>query len=411
MRPGERAQLFGSCTGRQTDHRTHTDGRRGRLQGGREHRLCLRQCQRLGRPDRPVGQRHSDTTLRPTTADTTTSPTPTSPYRSENVHRAGLANGSVQQDGLTGRPGAFPPEDARISAGMGRAAMAPAVAMSRETDVLSRALDADGVLVEGALYRDIETLTPTSPGASVPAWTGYRTARWCRAPATPTLCLPRNPGGGVHRCGPTGRTTHSPSTRNSCGWQARPATEDVACSWPAKPSPRLDRRNQRRYRKHGIQGTTDPAFRDPDELVARRAGVLKGVRALQGSGWRWGPRRGPASHLTGREADEVGPGFPCSDLLSWSGRGAVLMQPQALAPLHCCRRSDEHRPTRGSPGIYILGYSRLLGRAASTTAPKVTPVPIQVATEGLGPAVTASRASAPSSWPATLARLKTSTPT
>jgi hypothetical protein len=51
-----------------------------------------------------VGQRHSDTTLRPTTADTTTSPSPTSPYRSENVPRAGLAMVPCRRTALPGAP-------------------------------------------------------------------------------------------------------------------------------------------------------------------------------------------------------------------------------------------------------------------------------------------------------------------
>lgn len=67
----------------------------------------------------------------------------------------------VQEDGETGEPIAELPDDPRISAGTGawgRQPMARTQALSRADGVLTRALDSDDVLTEGALHRDITTL-------------------------------------------------------------------------------------------------------------------------------------------------------------------------------------------------------------------------------------------------------------
>jgi hypothetical protein len=209
----------------------------------------------------------------------------------------------VQEDGHTGRPLAALPEDPRISCGTGRparAATARTLALERATGVLVRALDADDLLPAGALARDITTLT------------SHPEVGWCVSPALDLVADgrlvpgPRDPKPGrlqpgflaaMERVGSTpvvGGTmcTYTELVRALGGWQALPASEDIALLLAAEAvadgwmlaEPGLI------YRRWDGSSTVDPAHREAGETALRRAVLLGRADALRRCGWRWRPR-------------------------------------------------------------------------------------------------------------------------
>lgn len=216
----------------------------------------------------------------------------------------------VQEDGETGRPLAELPNDPRISTGTGRrmgAAVARTLGLARATGELVRPLDADDLLTEGALLRDIETLTEhpeigwvVSSGLDLLV-DGSQTPAPDDFPPGP---LPegeiyRHYAAGEHRVISCAVTAHTELVRAVGGWGALPASEDsslllaleaAAPGWMiAEPS--------MLYRKHATQSTRLAEFADPTERAARVASVLARADALRRTGWRWSPTP-PRTSLT-----------------------------------------------------------------------------------------------------------------
>lgn len=146
----------------------------------------------------------------------------------------------VQEDGETGRPLACLPDDARISSGMGprsRAATARTLALNRAESRLVRALDADDILTEGALARDIATLTEHTEFAWCVSPTldltsdGQQSSTQPRArpgPLAPDHFLQLAEQVDILRLPGTTLCTYTDLVRALGGWPALPSNDDVA---------------------------------------------------------------------------------------------------------------------------------------------------------------------------------------
>jgi hypothetical protein len=214
----------------------------------------------------------------------------------------------VQEDGDTGRPLALLPSDPRLSPGTGprsRAATARTLALSRSKGVIARALDADDLLLDGALARDIQSLTK------------HQAMGWCLSPTVDLM-----PDGTRHPSEPWTRSGRLPigSVLEACehldllaiagsplcahtdliravgGWQAVPANDDVALllavaavsdGWMIDAPSLVYRR---------WPGNTTDALDAANESAAdaRRSAILDRAYALSRAGWRWRPRQGLA---------------------------------------------------------------------------------------------------------------------
>ncbi|TDX84954.1 glycosyltransferase [Amycolatopsis arida] len=212
----------------------------------------------------------------------------------------------VQEDGETGEPAArlaAAHDDPRVVFGSGRhgrAATARTLALAQVTGELVRTLDADDLLTEGALYRDVATMV------------AHPELGWCVSPAVDllpdgaTVPGPRDPKPGPLPPGvlaagqelgelPVVGTTLCARTelvRALGGWQALPADEDVALMLAAEavaPGWMLSEPGLI-YRKWPGQSTADTGHLHPAEKAARRRAMLDRVRALRATEWRWSPR-------------------------------------------------------------------------------------------------------------------------
>jgi glycosyltransferase involved in cell wall biosynthesis len=209
----------------------------------------------------------------------------------------------VQEDGTTGEAARLLPDDPRISLGTGRpggAAVARTMSLHRATGIFTRALDADDLLPEGALARDIATLT-THPELG-----------WCVS-----ACLDLLPDGtlkpGIYDppAGPlpsdfllegyqrrqlqvmgTTLCAHTDLIRALGGWPAVNGSEDVAlllaCEAVA-PGWMISEPGEI-YRKHPDQTTADSSYHNEAERSARIVAFQARVLALKGAGWQWNPR-------------------------------------------------------------------------------------------------------------------------
>lgn len=208
----------------------------------------------------------------------------------------------VQEDGDTGRPLAGLPDDPRISAGTstrGRAATARTLALGRATGLLVRAVDADDILTEGALLRDITTLL-SNPGIA-----------WCVS-ATQDLLSdgtlrpgPRDPdpgplpegflasgeAEGLLQVVGTTLCTYTELVRALGGWQALPREEDVALLLAVEAMSKgwMIGEVGLLYRRWGGNTTEYVDNRLPSAATACRSVILDRVLALKNSGWRWSP--------------------------------------------------------------------------------------------------------------------------
>lgn len=209
----------------------------------------------------------------------------------------------VQEDGETGRPLAALPADARIRPGTGprgRAAIARTLALNRADGVLVRALDADDVLTDGALARDVETLV------------GHPELGWCVSPARdlsqdgrqlgtheqpqaepgplpPDYFFQASERIDLLRLPGTTLCTYTDLVRALGGWQALPANDDVALLLAAEAVSQgwMLREPSLLYR-HWHGSTTDT----PHPATApRHQALLARAKALRASGWRWGEGR------------------------------------------------------------------------------------------------------------------------
>lgn len=213
----------------------------------------------------------------------------------------------VQEDGHSGRPLADLPADPRISTGTGRpggAAMARTLALARATGTVVRPLDADDVLTEDALLRDLEVLTEhpelgwvVSAGLDLlPDGTLTAAPNDFPAGALPPGEIYRHYAAGMHRVISCAVSARTDLVRAIGGWGALPAAEDsslllaleaVSPGWMITAPSML-------YRKHPTQSTQRREFHDEAELASRVASVLGRADALNKTGWRWSPT--PAAH-------------------------------------------------------------------------------------------------------------------
>lgn len=206
----------------------------------------------------------------------------------------------VQEDGETGRPLAELPPDPRISAGAGRrggAATARTLALSRAGGELIRGLDADDVLLPGALERDIATLTE------------HPEVGWCVSPAVDLLPDgslkpgPRDPDpgplparfladgerGGMLQVLGTTACAHTQLIRALGGWAALPQAEDAALvlALEAAADGWMIGEPSLLYRRWSGNSTVDVDKSLPQQATVWRTVMLDRVDALHALGWRW----------------------------------------------------------------------------------------------------------------------------
>ncbi|NIH88321.1 glycosyltransferase [Amycolatopsis granulosa] len=205
----------------------------------------------------------------------------------------------LQEDGDTGLVAELLPDDDRISAGTGlpaRAAVARTMALSRATGEIVRTLDADDVLLPGALARDIAALGRTA---------------WCTSACVDLLPDgtlrpgPFDPPGGpvepgrfhaeqlADRLSVQANTfaAHTGLVRALGGWPALTGAETVGLLLAAEavaPGEFIAEPSVR-YRKHDAQTTADDRYWDKAESAARLESVLARAQALRRAGWRWTP--------------------------------------------------------------------------------------------------------------------------
>jgi hypothetical protein len=218
----------------------------------------------------------------------------------------------VQEDGDSGRPIAELPSDQRISSALGRrgcAATARNLALARAEGVLVRALDADDVLLPGALMRDIAALIE------------HPDIAWCVSPAVDLLPDgtlrpgPRDPDPGPmppsfladgERRGflqvlGTTLCTYAELVRALGGWPALTQAEDAGLLLAAEAVSSgwmLDKPGLL-YRRWDGQTTAgrDPADKAKDS--PQRDAIQAQIDALGATGWRWTPRQ-PVAAATHR---------------------------------------------------------------------------------------------------------------
>jgi hypothetical protein len=206
----------------------------------------------------------------------------------------------VQEDGRTGRPGSVLPEDQRVrfaTGTRGGAGVARTLGLARARGQLVRALDADDLLTDGALARDIAVLQE----APDVAWCvsaaldllpdGSLTPGPYDPPAGPLSYrqlreqyeMDRFPVVGTHL---TARTS---LIRAVGGWPALPALEALAlllvCAAVAPGVMLADPGGI--YRKHQAQTTAQPRYRDEAEFLTLHTAILSRLDSLEDSGWRW----------------------------------------------------------------------------------------------------------------------------
>jgi hypothetical protein len=215
----------------------------------------------------------------------------------------------LQEDGETGEPFRRVPKDPRISVGTAPwsgAARARNLALSRADGELIRAVDADDLLPDGALRRDIEILA------------GHPEISWCVSPAIDLLedgtmrRGPRDPEPGPLPPGMLADgervglvqvvgvvlATYTELVRLLGGWPAVPiediglmlAVEAVGRGW-MQAEPGLI---YRRWPKATDYHKRDKKLVASPDNAGRRV-MLARVDALKAAGWTWTPKALPAS--------------------------------------------------------------------------------------------------------------------
>ncbi|GAB3127504.1 glycosyltransferase family 2 protein [Streptomyces calidiresistens] len=205
----------------------------------------------------------------------------------------------VQEDGTTGRPLRDVPTASWVSTGCARrggAAVARTMAMSRVTGEIVRTVDADDLLTEGALGRDIEALETSGAG-------------WCISPALDLmpdgslLPGPRDPAEGwldyealmqgyrddLFAVVATHLAARTELLHALGGWPALPAWETIGAvlrcaavtpGWMLAQPGGL-------YRKHSDQTTARESYADTADFTALAALVEFQAVALKATGWQW----------------------------------------------------------------------------------------------------------------------------
>jgi glycosyltransferase involved in cell wall biosynthesis len=207
----------------------------------------------------------------------------------------------VQEDGRTGALAGLLPEDGRIDAGSGRRGgpgVARNLALARARGSLVKVLDADDLLTEGALSRDIEVLEQRPEVA----WTASRALDLL--PDGSTRTFDTDPEEGVltgtevldHWLAHDYYPSVVPGTmciRRSLlvalgGWMALPASEDTGLLIAASvvSDGYFLAETGLYYRKWQGQSTSRQAHTDPEEHAARMRLIEARAYALMETGWR-----------------------------------------------------------------------------------------------------------------------------
>lgn len=226
-------------------------------------------------------------------------------YGSLKAERDSLPDGwdlqwLVQEDGITGRPLRSLPNEPWISTGKARrggAAVARTMALPRATGELVRMLDADDLLTEGGLARDIAAME------------AHPTLGWCISSGLDLLPDgtlepgPYDPPEGLLTYRAllaaydadhfpvlgTHLTVRTPLLLAVAGWPALPAWETlgivlrcaaVSDGWMTAAPGGI-------YRKHPDQTTARAAYADVADVQQLRAVVRAQADALHATGWRW----------------------------------------------------------------------------------------------------------------------------
>ncbi|MEK2472218.1 MULTISPECIES: glycosyltransferase family 2 protein [Streptomyces] len=203
----------------------------------------------------------------------------------------------VQEDGTSGIPAQSLPDDPRITCGTGlraRIAVTRTHALARARGDLVRTLDADDVLLPGALERDIETLErvpwcvsacidlhedgSTAPGPCDPPGGALEPARLYREVLERRLSVQA-----------TTFAAHRRLVLALGGWQALSGAETVALLLAAEavaPGEFIAEPSVL-YRKHPDQTTASQHYWEAPEAASRIDALVQRASALRESGWRW----------------------------------------------------------------------------------------------------------------------------
>ncbi|NSC22841.1 glycosyltransferase [Streptomyces albus subsp. chlorinus] len=207
----------------------------------------------------------------------------------------------VQEDDHTGITAGLLPDDPRISVGSGlpaRAAVARTHALTRATGTFIRTLDADDLLLPGALERDIETLErvpwcvsacldlhqdgSTSPGPYDPPGGPVEPGRFFEEVAVRDQLSVQT----------TTFAAHRPLVLALGGWQALTGAEGIALLLAAEavaPGEFIAEPSVL-YRKHPAQTTAAGGYWSPAETATRREAAVQRAQALRQTGWTWPAR-------------------------------------------------------------------------------------------------------------------------
>ncbi|GAA2599127.1 glycosyltransferase family 2 protein [Streptomyces tubercidicus] len=203
----------------------------------------------------------------------------------------------IQEDGYTGITADILPEDPRISIESGlpaRAAVARMHGLTRATGELIRNLDADDVLLPGALERDIETLErvpwcvsacldlhqdgSTSPGPYDPLGGPVEPGRFFDEVLKNRLSVQT-----------TTFAAHRPLVLALGGWHALTGAEGISLLLAAEvvaPGEFIAEPSTL-YRKHPDQTTATDHYWNPAEAATRIEAGIQRAKALRQSGWTW----------------------------------------------------------------------------------------------------------------------------
>ncbi|MEV4441787.1 glycosyltransferase [Streptomyces sp. NPDC049577] len=203
----------------------------------------------------------------------------------------------LQEDGTSGIPALSLPDDPRIKWGTGlraRTAVARTHALARATGDVIRTLDADDVLLPGALERDIETLGrvawcvsacvdlhedgSTAPGPCDPPGGPVEPGRFYREVTEDRLSVQA-----------VTFAAHRRLALALGGWQALSGAETVALLLAAEvvaPGEFIAEPSVL-YRKHPHQTTASDRYWEPGEAATRISALLQRADALRESNWTW----------------------------------------------------------------------------------------------------------------------------
>lgn len=204
----------------------------------------------------------------------------------------------IQEDGDTGIIAEYvPASDERVSIGTGlkaRTGVARTMALSRANGLFTRTLDADDMLLPGALSRDIERLqrVPWCTSACIDLLADGSTTVGPYDPPDGPL-----PPGQLFTEHAENRLSvqavtlaaHTDLIRALGGWPALTGaeTDGLLLSVEAVAPGEFIAEPSLMYRKHSGQTTACPRYWNPDEANTRYNAVQQRAAALRNSGWRW----------------------------------------------------------------------------------------------------------------------------